>query len=108
VVEAAGNAVREWVSQVPTEAIAEGATMILSKFIAGLQTLAPYYDDGDGYHLGAEHDIFYTYPTDRPLSPEDLRKMSDLGWFQENVAPDDAEEWLPEHYDASEGWAAFV
>ena len=75
--------------------------MKLSNFVEGLKTLQPYYNGGDGYHIGAEHDQFYCYQTDKPLTPEDVQKMRDLGWFQ------------PEHedsdeYDQQEGWSAFT
>ena len=33
--------------------------MKLSNFIKGLKTLQPYYKDGDGYYISAEHDQFY-------------------------------------------------
>lgn len=75
--------------------------MNLKNFIAGLLTLQPYYKDGDGYHIGAEHDQFYAYPTDRPLSTDDVQKMRDLGWFQ----PEQGE---GEDYDPNEGWSAFT
>ena len=75
--------------------------MRLGNFIAGLQTLQPYYDDGDGYHIGAEHDQFYANSTDKPLTPQDVQKMLELGWFQ----PEQEE---GEPYDPAEGWSAFV
>jgi len=75
--------------------------MKLSNFIEGLKTLQPYYKDGDGYHIGAEHDQFYTYQTERPLTPEDVQKMRDLGWFQPDR--EDGAEYSPE-----DGWSAFT
>ncbi len=75
--------------------------MKLSNFIEGLKTLQPYYKDGDGYHIGAEHDQFYAYATERPLTPEDVQKMRNLGWFQPEME-DDAE------YDFENGWSAFT
>lgn len=74
--------------------------MILSKFIAGLETLRPHYKDGDGYHIGAEHDQFYAYATDTPLSDDEVAKMRELGWFQ----PDTSEEI----YSPEDGWSAFT
>lgn len=41
--------------------------MNLKNFIEGINTLRPYYEEPDGYHLGAEHDEIYLYATDRPL-----------------------------------------
>lgn len=75
--------------------------MQLSKFIAGLTILAKYYDDPDGYHIGAEHDQFYAYRTDKPVAPDDVAKLFELDWFQ----PDAAE---GEGYDPDEGWSAFT
>lgn len=76
--------------------------MRLSKFIDGLNTLRPYYTDGDGFHIGAEHDQFYAYKTDKPLTPEDVQKMLDLGWFQPEREDGDA------NYDPEDGWSAFT
>jgi hypothetical protein len=73
--------------------------------ISGLKTLQPYYIDQAGYHNGADHDVFYAYSTDRPLSEEDVKHMVDLGWFQE-VKHDD--EFMYTDYDPSEGWLAYV
>jgi hypothetical protein len=74
--------------------------MQLSKIIEGLTVLSKYYDK-DGYHTGAEHDQFYTYATDRPVSPDDVANLKELGWFQPDME-DDAE------YDPEEGWSAFT
>ncbi len=75
--------------------------MKLSNFIEGLKTLQPYFTNGDGYHIGAQHDQFYVRQTDRPLTDEDVQKMRSLDWFQpgqEGDAP----------YDPEEGWSAFT
>jgi hypothetical protein len=74
--------------------------MKLSKLVAGLRIAAPYYDDQDGYHIGAEHDQLYLYKTDQPMSSEDVAKMRELGWFQ----PDSEED----AYDPEDGWSAFT
>jgi len=79
--------------------------MILSKFIKGLQILQPYYDK-DGYDIGAEHDVFYAYKTARRLSDEDVKKMRELGWFQEAVPSN--EDNTPGPYDPEEGWTAYT
>ena len=82
--------------------------MTLSDFTKGLDILRKYYDDPDGYCLGAEHDIIYVYSTDKPVSPEDLEKLFAMNWFQPDV--DTGDEDLPkvEQYDLEEGWGAFV
>ena len=75
--------------------------MKLSNFIEGLKTLQPYYKGGDGYHIGAEHDQFYAYQTDFPLTADDVQKMRDLGWFQ-------PEQDIDAEYDPEDGWSAFT
>lgn len=81
--------------------------MKLTEFLAGLEILKSHYKDGgDGYHIGAEHDIFYCYQTDIPLSPEEVQRMHELGWHQEEAVVDG--EWKPENYDAEESWSAYT
>jgi hypothetical protein len=75
--------------------------MKLKDFIEGLKTLQPYYRDGDGYYISAEHDQFYAYTTESPMTAEDVQKMRDLGWFQ----PDQDE---GADYDPEEGWSTFT
>ncbi len=80
--------------------------MILSRFIAGLQILQPYYDK-DKYSIGAEHDVVYVYRTDRPLTPEDVGRMVALGWFQPEVHTGD-DSFTADHYDPEEAWGTYV
>lgn len=75
--------------------------MRIRDFIAGLEILKPYYGDND-YQLGAEHDIIYLYPTERPLTPEDVKRMRELGWFQEGHSEE------PDYYSQDESWSAFT
>lgn len=75
--------------------------MKLSDFIEGLTILRPYYSDPDGYHIGAEHDQFYAYATDKPLSSANVVRMRELGWFQPEADEDGP-------YQPSEGWSAFT
>ena len=72
--------------------------MKLSELVQGIQILSTYYDDPDGYHVGADHDVLYLYATDRPLSAEDVTRMLSLGWFQESGTT----------YDAEEAWQSFT
>lgn len=81
--------------------------MKLSRFIEGLKTLQPYYDNGDGHHIGAEHEQFYAYPTKRPLTPEDVQKMRDLGWHQEFEDEEENEKEDPE-YDPEAVWTVYT
>jgi hypothetical protein len=75
--------------------------MRLNRLIEGLQILSNHYDDPTGYQTAAEHDQFYAFKTDKPLSPENAVKMQELGWFQEdaNAAGD---------YDPEAGWSAYT
>jgi len=75
--------------------------MLLSSFIEGLKILQPYYKSGDGYHIGAEHDQFFAYATDLPLSDVDADTMFVLGWFQPNTQ----DEYI---YDPEDGWSCFT
>jgi hypothetical protein len=82
--------------------------MKLSHLIQGLNILAPYYDEQDGYHLGAEHDIIYAYATDKPVSSVDVAKMINLGWFQPQVDYEKEDEMSSSDYDPDAGWAAYT
>ena len=75
--------------------------MKLSDFMRGLELLRPHYKGGDGYHIGAEHDQFYAYKTETPLSDSEVAEKRTLGWFQPE-AEDDAP------YDPEEGWSAWT
>jgi hypothetical protein len=79
-----------------------GKEMILKQFLAGVQILCQYYNDPDGYHLGSDSGVIYLYPTDRPVTPEHVTKLLELGWFQ----PDQLEEEYV--YDPYSGWQAFT
>lgn len=70
--------------------------MKLSQLIESLQILQKYHDN-DGYHFGSDHDIVYAYPTDKPLSVEDVQRMRTLGWFQDS-----------EEYSQEESWQAYI
>ena len=56
--------------------------MKLSNFIEGLKILQSYYKNDKDCHIGAEHDFFFAYRTDIPLTKEDVQKMVKLGWEQ--------------------------
>ena len=81
--------------------------MELSNFIEGLKTLQPYYDNPDGFHIGAEHDEFYAYATDRTLPETAVNRMVELGWFQHVHVPDGGD-FDSSHYQAEEGWCAYT
>lgn len=79
--------------------------MKLDTFIEGLLILKQYFNE-PGYDLGAEHDIFYVYKTDRPLEPTVVQRLHDLGWHQEEAVVDG--KWTPANYDPEESWSAYV
>jgi hypothetical protein len=79
--------------------------MRLNDFIEGLEILKAYYDNPNGYHIGAEHDEFYAYKTDRPMPPEAVQKMLSLGWFQTDGG---AHEETPQDYNPESGWMAYT
>ena len=84
--------------------------MTIGKFVNGLNILLPYFDKPDeNYAVGAEHDQFYVYATDRPLTPEDVVKMKSLGWFQPDVrVPNDASSHSEAPYDPKDGWTTYT
>lgn len=71
--------------------------MRLDNFIEGLEILQRYFDD-PGHELGAEHDQIYVYATLTAMTNEDVKRLHELGWFQENT----------EEYDPHEGWTCYV
>ena len=79
-----------------------------SSFIEGLRILQKYYENPDGYNLGAGHDIIYVYPTDSPVQETDLKRLFELGWIQPEVGTGDEGLPTPEQYDPEEGWGAYV
>lgn len=71
--------------------------------VEGLNILGKYLDRSK-HNVGAGHDVIYVYPTGE-LQREDLVRLVELGWFQENVG---GEEFRMEDYDPGEGWSCFV
>lgn len=58
------------------------------------------YYSRDSYNVGCDHDVIYMYTTDAPIIPKDIKKLHDLGWFQENV---------PEgEYSPEESWKLYI
>ena len=82
--------------------------MKLPNIIEGLQTLLPYYSNKDGFHSGAEHDVFYAYKTDQPLSDNAISKMISLGWHQEYVGLDYCKDFSNEDYKQDESWVCYI
>lgn len=80
--------------------------------IEGLTILQKYRDKSDGFDIGAEHDCIYAFATSKPLSGEDLARMVELGWFQENADYSDDEEtggdFGVKHYMPEESWCCYV
>lgn len=78
------------------------------EIIEGLQTLMPFYDNQDGFHNGAEHDVFYAYATDKPLTDDALSKMIELGWHQEHDGRDYEEDFTQTDYRPDESWVCYT
>lgn len=80
--------------------------------IEGLTILEKYRNNPDGFNCGAEHDVFYAYPTDRPVEQPDLDRLIEIGWFQEDADygddPDTDGEFAAKHYDPDESWSCFT
>jgi len=75
--------------------------MRINQIIQGLTILQKYYNDPNGYHTGADHDVIYAYKTDKELSSDDLNKMYELDWFQDGSEDDP-------QYQPDEGWKAYT
>lgn len=73
--------------------------MKLNDFICGMAIIGKYYND-DGWHIGADYDIIYLYPTDKEMNRGDIQKLLDIGWYQ----PDS----IKDEYNLSNNWAANV
>ena len=82
--------------------------MKLGDVIEGLQVLRPHYAGGDGYHLGADHDVIFAYSTETPLSEAEITKLLELGWSQVEYPGMYQREMTAEDYDPNEGWKVFV
>ena len=81
--------------------------MTTANIIEGLSILEKYREKPNGYNTGAEHDQIYAYATDKAVDPVDVKKLVDLGWFQENVSCGD-DDFNENHYDHEEGWTCYV
>ena len=86
--------------------------MKTSAIIEGMTILEKYRDKPDGYNCGAEHDVIYVYATPKSVEPDDLNRLVELGWVQEEVDYGDDEEtggdFAAKHYDPEEGWACYT
>lgn len=75
--------------------------------VEGIQILAKYRNK-QGWDLGAAHDVIYCFATDKPVGAEDLQRLVDLGWCQEDADYDPGEGFKVENYDPEESWTAYV
>lgn len=82
--------------------------MQLFDFRKGLEILSQHFDNPSGFHIGAEHDAFYVYPTDRQMNPENILKMIELGWFQEHDERDYNNSFSLKDYRPTESWCAYL
>lgn len=56
--------------------------MKLANIIEGMQIIAKHTKDQ--YCVQGEHDQIYCGEFDLPLSEEEKKRMSELGWFEDN------------------------
>jgi hypothetical protein len=75
--------------------------------IEGLTILEKYHDKAGGFNCGAEHDVLYAYPTDKPVKKKDLDRLIKLGWRQHEVDTGE-DDFAAKHYDPAEGWSAYT
>lgn len=70
--------------------------MPYDQFIEALNILKKYFINTSGYHMTAEHDTFYVYGTDHPVSPEDYATLKKMGWGQvgDSVVYDPKASWF--------------
>jgi hypothetical protein len=76
--------------------------------MSGLKILLKYQGNPDSYHLGAEHDVLYFYPTDKQVCSQDIETLIALGWFQDDADTGDSDDFRSEHYDQDLSWVCFV
>lgn len=77
------------------------------ELIEGLTILEKYRDKPGDYDCGAEHDVIYAYPTDKPVETVDVERLIELGWRQEDADTDEGD-FEAKHYDPEQSWAAYV
>lgn len=75
--------------------------MTIENLAEGIAILRKYYKDGNGYHVGAEHDQIFFCVTDAPMTPDDAASMSGLGFFQPDTPDEDG-------YSPEDWWSAFT
>ena len=69
--------------------------------------LTAQYRDKPGYDCSAEHDVMYLHNTDKPMSREDIQKMIDFGFHQEDVG-DSCTDYCVDDYDHEESWVFYT
>ena len=80
--------------------------MKTSHILEGLTILSKYFNK-DGYHCGAEHDIFYVHVTNNPINSIDLQRLVELKWFQPDVYYE-SDIFTTGDYNKDEGWACYT
>ena len=81
--------------------------MTTKDFIEGLQIFNEYFDK-HSYNFGAEHDQFFVYATDRPITMVDLQRLIELDWSQSQVEWADEDQFSIQDYDEDEGWSVWL
>jgi hypothetical protein len=60
----------------------------IRNLVDGINILRQYYDNPDGYYVGADHDEIYLYCTDRPVSKEHFDLLTAMEWHQYSIGCD--------------------
>lgn len=83
--------------------------MKISNLIAACEIIKKYYTNPNGYHICTEHDKFYFVRTDKEMSEEDINKMLELDFFQEEgIQKELYSSENKTEYNPSEAWCAFT
>lgn len=82
--------------------------MTTDELIKGLQILQPYYDNPGEFNTGTGYDVVYAYPTNKPVSEEDILKMVELDWDQEHDYDEGEDELSLSDYRQDESWVFFT
>lgn len=82
--------------------------------IEGLTILTKYWDDLSLHHLEAIHhleavpNVLCALRTNRPVSDGDIKRLIELGWFQNEGNYEEDEAFTPELYDREAEWFYYL
>ena len=82
--------------------------MSTKNLIEGLQILIKYMDNKECSHVYAKYEEILFEETDRPVSNTDLKKLSKLGWYQEDGDLDEDGNFDIRSYVPGQKWQCYV